>query len=182
LVPAPFQVVLDANVLFPFTLRDTLLRAAEQELYLPGWSRQILEEMRRNLVKTEHTTEEKSHRLVAQMMRAFPEAEITGYEYLVSSMPNEPKDRHVAAAAVRAGSQLIVTDNLRDFQTLPEGMEAKSPDNFLCDLLDLSRDQMVQAIIDQAAALKKPPRTVDDILRGLQNSAPTFVRSIEPLL
>jgi hypothetical protein len=182
LVPAPFQVVLDANVLFPFTLRDTLLRAAEQELYLPGWSKDILEEMRRNLVKTGHTTEEKSHRLVAQMKRAFPEAEITGYEYLVPSMPNDTKDRHVVAAAVRTGSQLVVTDNLRDFRTLPEGLEAKSPDSFLCDLLDLSRDQMVRAIIDQAAALKKPPRTVDDVLRGLQNSAPTFVQSVRLLL
>ena len=46
MIPAPFQVILDANVLFPFTLRDTLLRAAERELYLIGWSGQILEEMR----------------------------------------------------------------------------------------------------------------------------------------
>lgn len=30
---APFPVVLDANVLFPFTLRDTLLRAAHAGLY-----------------------------------------------------------------------------------------------------------------------------------------------------
>ena len=28
MIAAPFRVVLDANVLFPFTLRDTLLRAA----------------------------------------------------------------------------------------------------------------------------------------------------------
>ena len=28
-----FRVVLDANVLFPFTLRDTLLRAAYADLY-----------------------------------------------------------------------------------------------------------------------------------------------------
>jgi hypothetical protein len=28
MIVAPFKVVLDANVLFPFTLRDTLLRAA----------------------------------------------------------------------------------------------------------------------------------------------------------
>lgn len=28
MLAAPFKVVLDANVLYPFTLRDTLLRAA----------------------------------------------------------------------------------------------------------------------------------------------------------
>lgn len=31
--PAPFIVILDANVLFPFTLRDTLLRAAAAGFY-----------------------------------------------------------------------------------------------------------------------------------------------------
>ena len=31
--PAPSRVVLDANVLFPFSLRDTLLRAAERGLF-----------------------------------------------------------------------------------------------------------------------------------------------------
>jgi hypothetical protein len=39
--PAPFIVVLDANVLFPFTLRDTLLRAAAAGLYQVRWSSQM---------------------------------------------------------------------------------------------------------------------------------------------
>lgn len=29
-----FKVVLDANVLYPFSLRDTLLRLAERELHV----------------------------------------------------------------------------------------------------------------------------------------------------
>ncbi len=33
MVPAPFFVVVDANVLFPLTLRDTMLRAAADGLY-----------------------------------------------------------------------------------------------------------------------------------------------------
>lgn len=32
MVPAPFVVVVDANVLFPLTLRDTVLRAADAGL------------------------------------------------------------------------------------------------------------------------------------------------------
>lgn len=50
MVPAPFKVVLDANVLYPFTLRDTLLRAAARGSYQVHGSEQILEEARRNLV------------------------------------------------------------------------------------------------------------------------------------
>jgi hypothetical protein len=33
-----FSAVLDANILYPFSLRDTLLRLAELELYTPLWS------------------------------------------------------------------------------------------------------------------------------------------------
>jgi hypothetical protein len=48
--PAPFRVVLDANVLYPFTLRDTLLRAAAANFFQVYWSEQILDEATRNLV------------------------------------------------------------------------------------------------------------------------------------
>jgi hypothetical protein len=45
MVPAPFIVVVDANVLFPLTLRDTVLRAAAAGLYQLRWSKEILDEM-----------------------------------------------------------------------------------------------------------------------------------------
>jgi hypothetical protein len=43
----PFAVVLDACVLYPLPLRDTLLRCAEQNLYEVRWSRRILDELAR---------------------------------------------------------------------------------------------------------------------------------------
>ena len=98
MVSAPFIVVLDANVLFPFTLRDTLLRAAALHFYQVRWTAQILEEMTRNLVSTGTLSRDKADRLRAVMERAFPEAEVTGYESLIASMPNDEKDRHILAA------------------------------------------------------------------------------------
>jgi len=38
------RAVLDANVLFPFTLRDMLLRAAAEGCFQSSWSEQILDE------------------------------------------------------------------------------------------------------------------------------------------
>jgi hypothetical protein len=38
MVPAPFIVLLDANVLFRFSLRDTLLRAAAAGFYQVRWA------------------------------------------------------------------------------------------------------------------------------------------------
>jgi hypothetical protein len=50
-----FQAVLDANVLLPAPLRDTLLRLAEAELYVPRWSERILDEVAKNLVESGRT-------------------------------------------------------------------------------------------------------------------------------
>ncbi len=73
------------------------------------------------------------------MAHAFPEALVEDYELLVPAMPNHEKDRHVAAAALKAGAQVIVTHNLRDFGSLPDGIEAQAPDDFLVDLFDSDR-------------------------------------------
>jgi hypothetical protein len=117
MVPAPFVVVLDANVLFPFTLRDTLLRAAAAGLYQVRWSSRILYEMTRNLVSSGTMSGDKAERLRAIMEREFPEADVRGYEPLIASVENDEKDRHVVAAAVKAGAQVITTSNLKDFRT-----------------------------------------------------------------
>lgn len=70
-----FSAVLDADVLYPFSLRDTLLRLAELDLYRPLWSGRILEEMREALL--EHgVSAEKAERLLQVMREAFEEAEV----------------------------------------------------------------------------------------------------------
>ncbi len=93
-----FRVVHDACVLFPPRLRDTLLRAAEAELYGFWWTDAILEELRRNLVRQGHATPEQGQRIVAAIAGSFEDTRVTGYEGLTTAMPNDPKDRHVAVA------------------------------------------------------------------------------------
>jgi predicted nucleic acid-binding protein len=107
-----FSVVLDACVLYPAALRDTLLRAADAGLYRLHWSEEILDEVGRNLVKNSVADELAAQRLLDHMRQAFPDAAVAGHECLVESMPNHPGDRHVVAAAVKANAQLIVTANL----------------------------------------------------------------------
>src|SRR5687767_5943738 len=149
MVPAPFIVVVDANVLFPFTLRDTLLRAAAAGFYQLRWSAEILNEMERNLVSTGTMPADKAARLRATMEEYFPEAEVTGYQSLIAGMQNEAKDRHVVAAAVKAGAQVVTTANLKDFDPLPDHLEAQSPDEFLCNLFDLDPEGFVEMLREQ---------------------------------
>jgi len=73
------RVVLDANVLFPFTLRDTLPRTAAEGCFQLYWSEQILDEATRNLVNTHVMTDRQAGRLRTVMEQAFPEAMVRGH-------------------------------------------------------------------------------------------------------
>src|SRR5919198_179696 len=178
----PFSAVLDANVLYPFSLRDSLLRLAELELYTPLWSVRILEEMTRNLVE-QRITEEQAARIEQAMRQAFEEAEVDPAEIepLEPAMTNDPKDRHVLAAAVAADSELIVTFNLDDFPPEacePLGVEAIHPDEFLLDLHDLNPDA-VRAALEQQGADLHPPWPLEQLLNALTTAGvPKFAETI----
>ena len=175
MIPASFTVVADANVLFPFTLRDTLLRAAAAGFYQLRWSATILDEMELNLVSTGTTSAGQAASLRATMEKYFPEAEVTGYEPLMAGLQNDEKDRHVAAAAVKAGAQVIATSNLKDFVPLPDGIEAQSPDDFLCNLFDLDPTTFIEMLHEQAADLKKPVTTFEELPARLHGMVPNLV-------
>jgi hypothetical protein len=134
--------------------------------------------MTRNLASTGTMTEEKARKLRAVMEREFPEAEVKGYEPLVAAMRNDEKDRHVAAAALKAGAQVITTSNLRDFTELPDGVEAQSPGDFLCNLFDLDPDGFVEMLREQAADLVKPPMSFQELLERLAHLVPDLVEAV----
>lgn len=180
-IHASFKVVLDANVLFPLALRDTLLRGAELDWYQICWSEDILMEMARNLVAKGKVNDAQAERLKAKMKESFPEAMISGYESFEGGLSNDPKDRHVVAVALRSGAELIVTSNIRDFRPLPEGIEAKRPGEFLIDLLDLHPFPMLELLRLQAADKKRPPQTFEQLLTGLSKTVPDFVAEVRRL-
>lgn len=91
-------------------------------------------------------------------------------------------DRHVLAAAVRAGAQAIITFNLSDFPAAELdkfGVEATHADDFVLDRLDLAPGAVSAVVAAQAAALKNPTRTVGELLETLQSNG--LVRSVAKL-
>lgn len=174
------RAVLDANVLIKAGPRDTLLRGAEHDLYRPYWSETILQEVERNLVRHHLTTRTQAQRLLNVLREVFPEAIAQGYEHLIPDMPIQAKDRHVLAAAVGVGADVIVTDNLRDFPASslePYGVEAQSLDSFLMELFALYPERMVQILAEQGADLN-PLRDRSEVIRSLAPHAPGFVAGI----
>ena len=111
-------------------------------------------------------------------MWRFGSLEVTRYRSLVSAMPNDPKDRHVVAAAVKAGAQVIATSNIKDFSPLPDGIDAQLPDDFLCHLFDLDQDVFIDMLRDQAADLTRPPVTFEELLDRLARAVPDLVTAV----
>jgi hypothetical protein len=180
-----FIVLLDACTVFSSPIRDTLFRAAENELYRLQLTDEIMEEVRRNLVSERGIQEGAAQYLVDMVKASFPEAFVTQFESLIPSMPNHEDDRHVLAAAVKCGAQVIVTENLRHFPSkvlLPLEIEAQTADDFLVHLFYLDPELMVRIITKQAEDLRKSPKTVPDLLRGLEKQAPKFVQLVRTKL
>lgn len=177
-----FRALLDTCVLFKPLLCDTLLCIAEERLFQPLWSQEVLDELRRNLIKHGVPPSGVDHR-IDQMVGHFPAAMVTGHCTLVPAMTNAPKDRHVLAAAVRGGAELIVTNNLRDFPpsaTDPYDIAAIDQDGFLLDQWGLDPSAVRRALNRQVSRYRREPRTVSDLLIALGrsgNACPDFARA-----
>lgn len=174
---ADYPAILDACVLLPMPLADTLLRMAETpRLYLPKWSADIMDEVSRSLAGPPwNKSQQQIQHREEQLRIHFPEAWIEGYEPLVDRMQNNPKDRHVLAAAVGSGTKLIVTYNAKHFpqaSLTPWGIERQGPSTFLMSLYDLDPGIVARKLTEQAQNLSIP---LEDLLRRLQVNVPGFV-------
>lgn len=150
-------------------MADTLLRLAEADLYRPLWSDTILDEMVMAIETIHPDLGDGRARHRADVMREQVEgACVSGRQGLLSGLElPDPDDRHVLAAALQGRADIIVTANLRDF---PESvlrelkLGVQSPDDFLLNQLDLDPDRTIQVLREQAAAARRPSRTVNELL------------------
>ncbi len=152
--------VLDANVLYPQFLRDLLLRVASAELFDPRWTDRIQQEWMRNLAANRPDLPPENIERARKLMEVgFPQGRVTGYRGIERSLAGvHPKDRHVAAAAVRAGASHIVTFNLRDYPAealSPYGITPIHPDRFLISLSN--RESLLGTLDRHRSGLRKPP-------------------------
>jgi len=175
-----YSAFLDACVLVPITLADTLLRLAERELYRPLWSDRVLAEAVDAILEIHPDLEpDRVTKRFAAMNDTFEDALVEGWEPLEAtiSLP-DPDDRHVVAAAMRGRADAIVTANLRDFPAdalAPLDIAAVDPDDFLLDQLDLAPRVVLDVLREQAAHTRDPALTPTDLLARLARAGvPAF--------
>lgn len=168
-----FTALLDACVRYPAPLRDLFLHLAQTDLFRARWTEAIHDEWIRNLIANRaDLSKERLERTRTLMNAAVPDCLVEGYKPLMAglSLP-DPDDRHVLAAAIRAGADVIVTFNLSDFPPSilgPFGIDALHPDDFMAAQFDLNPGACCAAVKRHRASLKKPPKTVEEYLATLE--------------
>lgn len=175
-------------MLWSAPLRDLLVRVAIARLVQAKWTDDILDETFRTLQeKRPDIAPDALARTRDLMNRAVDDALVVGHEGLIGALQlPDVDDRHVLAAAIHAGAQVVVTFNTPDFPSdalSPHHVEAAHPDDFVLDLLDLAEGTVIRILQEQAAALRNPHARWKTSLRRWSSAAsrgrwPGFERSL----
>ena len=156
-------------------MRDLLLELAVSDLFRAQWSDAVHDEwigaLRRRRPDIPAARLTRTRRLMNAHVR---DALISGFEDLVLNIQlPDPDDRHVVAAAIHGGANVILTANLKDFPhsaLSPHGLSAEHPDTFLARLFVAVPSAFLEAVDRVRARLRNPPISVDDHLDALRRA------------
>ncbi|MEQ9304713.1 MAG: PIN domain-containing protein, partial [Marinoscillum sp.] len=163
---------------YPVVLRDILLGFAQFDLYRPIWSDHIFDELERVIrEKNPDWSDKKVLSKLEIIDEAFPSARVEKYESLIEGLElKDPKDRHVLAAAIKVNANVIVTQKIKDF---PDeyveqfGLHVLTPDDFICDIIDLDHERSVEAFKQMVLHKRNPDLDEFEVLDMLRKNGLT---------
>ncbi len=148
------------------------MQLAVTDLFKARWTDQIHEEWIEALLRRDKYDRKILERTRGLMDSSVRDAKVFGYEQLIEGLVlPDPDDRHVLAAAIKAGADAIVTFNLKDFPNTvlsKYNIEAVHPDEFIYSQIDLAPVLACGAIKRQRESLKNPSKSKDEFLAILQ--------------
>ncbi len=164
---------LDANVLYPATLRSVLMELARSKAFRVLWSEQVHREWMEALKRENpHIPESRIARMRGLMEAYVEDAMVTGYEPLIEGLTlPDPDDRHVLAAAIHGGANVIVTANERDFPAsvlAAYNIAIITPDKFILRLLEADPNLVLAALEADRGDLTNPPLTREQYFAALE--------------
>lgn len=169
---------LDASVLYPALLRNILMYLALHGLFRAHWSARVHEEWAAALLRDRPDLVPARVDRTRMLMDAhIQDALVEGYEHRIDvlTLP-DAHDRHVLAAAIHCGANVIVTMNLRDFpasELAPFAIEACHPDAFILGLLENAPGDVLAALHQLRGSFKNPPKTAGDLLAAMKKQGLT---------
>jgi len=178
--PDRFTALVDACVLASALKRNMVLSLSEAQFFRIRWSAKIMTETERTIAKLLKRKGAPDHKAAAKlqcerMNLAFEEANVSGFEPLEASLSEiNKKDRHVLAAAIKSSASVIVTDNLRDFDSVycsQFDIEPLSSDAFLADCIELSPSASMATLRTMRERLKNPEITPETFITYCEGQA-----------
>jgi PIN domain len=108
-----FTVLYDANIFFGAFRRNVMIHLAQAGIYRAKWTEDIHQEWMSNLRKKyPDIGAEKVQKIRGLIDAAVPDCLVNGYRRLITGLElPDSNDRHVLAAAIKAGAQVLVTCN-----------------------------------------------------------------------
>ena len=173
-----FTALIDACVLAGALKRNLILSLAAEGFFRVRWSQRILDETQAAIARQlfqrgDPGAEDRARLALDAICQAFGDGIVRDYNGLtpVSLVLPDADDRHVIDAAIKAGADVIVTDNLKDFP--PDllgalGLEVRSTDAFLADTIDLDAGRAVAALLAMRLRFNRPTLTADALLSKME--------------
>ena len=180
----PFVVVYDANALYGNAQRDLLIRIAQSGLVQAKWTDQILDEMLSNLGKKRPDIPAGRLGILRERMNgAVRDCLVTGYEPLIESLqlldPRRPARAGRGYQEQCPGHCHDQPEALSEAELRPWNVEAKSPDDFVLDQINIDARIVYSCVREIANSRRNPPDTVDDVLAELERAG--LVQSVAAL-
>jgi hypothetical protein len=170
-----FTVIYDANIFFGAFRRTVMMHLAQAGIFRARWTEDIHKEWMSRLKERHPEIDiEKIQRTRGLIDAAVPDCLVRSYRAIAKGLelPDED-DRHVLAAAIKAGAQVIVTYNVRDFpsETLSEyDIEAQHPDDFILYQKEENLSLVIEKLRRCRMEFHNPPYSVEEFNQRLRTS------------
>lgn len=162
----PERAFLDANVIRGQQTTDVLLSLADNDVFQPRWTEHVIDEMRRN--RPPGLSEKAIDRRIGMMNGAFEDAMTEAPpQALQDEMQADPKDKHVLAGAVHSESDVLVTNNLKDFDppsSGPNAMRVEGLNQFLNRKLEEDPQRVQQGLQKMLDRSRREPKTMSALI------------------
>lgn len=197
-------VLLDTCVLLKPRVSDVIMDLRAEGVFSAHWTENIDAEFLRNMHKVYEVPLQKAQNRLRAMKARCPEWEVPMSSVDFEAVPGQvdPKDRHVAAAALalrhaadkdteadEPGQEyevILVTDNVQDLARGPMktlGVRVMQAGAFLDAAYKAAPQATTRAVQQAAKDLKKPPYTVAELLHVLHGEgAKTLVSRMSKAL
>lgn len=178
-------VFLDANILYSWNLTHLFMFFCDTGVGLlePYWSEVVISEAIKNIQDKKGFDDTARF---AEMNKAYPHANVTGYEGLGDIKGVDVKDQSVAKAAIHNDCDFLVTNNLKHFKKaveLQDKPKALTADSMLTALVKNYPEESVKATA-LAWWHKRNAGTFEEYLlfssEGLE--LPNFVKAIRDFI